>query len=156
MEARAERPAPQPFQQIPAGLFGDDGGGGDGGGDDPGAAPAPQPSPLAPPVGPAPAVVPPGPTDNAAASGAGKALLWVTGGLVIGALVGGSMGAAAGVVGVGAARNVVRVKALWNSPNPTDRSEAGKSATMAIFGLGIAGMLGYHAYQNKKKDGFPW
>lgn len=151
MEARASRAEPEPvgFQRIPGYGAEDDGGGGPP--PDPGPAPMPAPSMALAPI-----PVPPGPSDGAAAAGAGKALLWVTAGLVVGALAGGSMGAAAGVVGVGAARNVLRVRSLWSSPNPSDRSEAGKSATMAIFGIGIAGMLGYHAYQQKQKDGFPW
>lgn len=76
-------------------------------------------------------------------------LLWATGGLIVGGLVAGPLGAAAGIVGVGAARNTVRAKNGWADPNPEVRAEAGKSATMAIFGIGIAGMLGYYAWQHR-------
>jgi len=63
--------------------------------------------------------------------------------------VAGPLGAAAGIVGVGAVRNTVRAKNGWADPDPEVRAEAGKSATMAIFGIGIAGMLSYYAWQHR-------
>ncbi len=86
------------------------------------------------------------------ASGAGKALVLVAVGMVGGGLAGGIWGAAAGVAGMGALRNLVRTKQIFASPDPTLRSEAGKSATMGVFGLGIAAMLGYQAYKVKRGD----
>lgn len=116
-------------------------------GDDQGA-PAPDPSPLPAPM-PPPGPLLPQSDDAALRRGAGRALLFVSGGLAVGWLVGGTFGAAAGVVGAGAIRNALRVREAWNSPSPDERSEAGKSATMAIFGFGIAGMLAYKAYQKR-------
>jgi hypothetical protein len=110
--------------------------------------PEPGPAPALVPVhpeGPSPVAPPPG--DTALRRGAAKGLLWATAGLVAGGLVAGPLGAAAGVVGVGAIRNTLRAKSGWADPDPEIRAEAGKSATMAIFGLGIAGMLGYYAWQ---------
>jgi len=112
-------------------------------------APEPAPMPLAPvrPEGPSPLAPPPG--DSALRRGAAKGLLWATAGLVAGGLVAGPLGAAAGIVGVGAVRNTVRAKNGWADPDPEVRAEAGKSATMAIFGIGIAGMLSYYAWQHR-------
>lgn len=100
--------------------------------------------------------IPPSQDDQALTAGAGRALVFVTLGLVGGAIVGGAWGAASGVALVGATRNLVRVKNLWGSPRPDDRSEAGKSATLGIFGLGIAGLLGYQAYKSKSEGGSPF
>lgn len=140
MEARSKGPAePVAYSRIPYGA------------DDlapigPGGQP-PLPGPL---PGPAPMPLPPMPGDGALALGAGKALVYVSAGLVVGALAGGAWGAGAGVALVGALRNLVRTKATWSSDSSEERAEAGKSATMAIFGLGLAGMLGYQAYKQKE------
>ena len=112
----------------------------------PGGVPQPTPSPS-------PMPTPPGPITGRrfpAASGAGKALVFVTLGMVGGAIAGGAWGAGAGVALAGALRNVARVKECWGSPTETDRSEAGKSATMAFFGLGLAAVLGYQAYKARE------
>ena len=86
--------------------------------------------------------------DEALRRGAARGLVIVAAGLVVGGLIGGPLGAAAGVVGAGAARNTLRAKEGWGDPDPEVRAEAGKSATMAIFGLGIAGMLIYQAWKD--------
>ena len=99
------------------------------------------PSPVSPPSG-----------DGALRRGAAHGLLWATGGLIVGGLVAGPLGAAAGVISIGAVRNTLRAKNGWADPNPELRAEAGKSATMAIFGIGIAGMLGYYAWQQRYDD----
>lgn len=104
------------------------------------------------PVEPAGPVLPP-PGDGALRRGAARGLLFCSAGLLVGGLVGGAYGAGAGVVGAGALRNIFRAKNDWSNPDPEVRTEAAKSATMAIFGLGIAGMLGYHAWQDRYGDG---
>lgn len=120
------------------------------------APPTPPAAPMVPPVA---LPMAPAPSGGSVAMGAGKALLFATVGLVTGAIAAGAWGAACGVTAAGALRNLARTKSLWSSPNPDDRSEAGKSATMGILGLGIAGMIGYHAYtirDDADKDEFPW
>jgi len=99
------------------------------------------PSPVLPPRG-----------DTALRRGAATGLLFASAGLLAGGLVAGPLGAAAGVVAVGAVRNTLRAKDGWAHPDPEMRAEAGKSATMAIFGLGIAGMLSYYAWQHRYED----
>lgn len=113
----------------------------------------PPPSPGIVPLGPeGPSPIGPPPGDTALRRGATAALLWASAGLLAGGLVAGPLGAAAGVVGVGAIRNTVRAKGGWADPDPRVRAEAGKSATMAIFGIGITGMLGYYAWQHRGED----
>ena len=102
------------------------------------------------PEGPSPMLPPQG--DSALRRGAGKGLLFASAGLLVGGLVAGPLGAAAGVVAVGAVRNTLRAKDGWAHPDPEIRAEAGKSATMAIFGIGITGMLGYYAWQHRDED----
>lgn len=104
---------------------------------------APASPPVAPPVMPMVAVQVAS-QDAALRRGAGIGLLWAAAGLVAGAALAGPLGAAAGLSAVGAARNGLRAKRLWTSPVEADRVEAGKSATMAVFGVGIAGVLIYY------------
>lgn len=112
----------------------------------------PAPAPVVPirPEMPSPVLPPPG--DSALRRGAARGFLMATGGLVAGTLALGPIGGAAGLVAVGVVRNTLRAKEGWSDPNPGIRSEAGKSATMAIFGIGIAGMLGYYAWQRRYGD----
>lgn len=86
--------------------------------------------------------------------GAATALIGATAGLLIGGFVAGPRGAAAGVSLFGALRNANRARKTWTDPNPEIRVEAGKSATMALFGLGITGMLIYHEW--KARDGYEY
>ncbi len=113
----------------------------------------PSPSSGAPvvPVEPVSPVLPP-PGDGALRRGAARGLLLCAAGLLVGGLVGGAYGAGAGVVGAGAIRNILRAKNDWSNPDPELRAEAAKSATMSIFGLGIAAMLGYHAWDDRYGD----
>ena len=117
---------------------------------EPAPAPGPMPGPAPLPVGPTPMF--PAPGDGALRRGAARGLLFASAGLVVGGLVAGPLGAAAGLVSIGAVRNVLRAKNGWAAPDPETRAEAGKSATMAIFGLGIAGMLGYQAWKRHDDD----
>lgn len=114
--------------------------------------PPPAPGPVVPfrPEMPSPVGPPPG--DTALRRGAARGFLMATGGLIAGTLFLGPIGGAAGVVAVGVARNTLRAKDGWADPDPAVRNEAGKSATMAIFGIGIAGMLGYYAWQRRYGD----
>lgn len=71
----------------------------------------------------------------AAGTGAGYAL-------------GGAYGAGAGLLAVGATRNMLRAKSFWRKSD-AEHAEAVKSGTMALFGFGIGGFLAYKAYQSK-------
>ncbi len=88
-------------------------------------------------------------TDPSIRRGAGLTVIGCGVAALVGAVVRGPLGAAAGVVGFGAARNTMRAKALWASPSDADRVEAGKSATLAVFGFGATGLLLYHAFSER-------
>lgn len=66
-----------------------------------------------------------------------------------GAYFGGAYGAGAGLLLVGAGRNILRAKRTWGS---SDHSEAVKSGTMALFGLGIGGWLAYKAWEGREHE----
>ncbi len=88
-------------------------------------------------------------TDPSIRRGAGLTVIGCGVSALVGAVVRGPLGAAAGVVGFGAARNTMRAKALWTSSLEADRVEAGKSATLAVFGFGATGLLLYHAFSER-------
>jgi hypothetical protein len=134
-----------------------------GGGAEPGAAPpgAAMPPPTMPASAPAPGPSPAGPIavmppasggDASLRAGAAKALFGVTVSMLLGAWVAGPRGAAAGVSLFGTFRNANRARKTFTDPNPEVRVEAGKSATMAVFGAGIAGMLLYHEWKARNDD----
>lgn len=78
-------------------------------------------------------------------------LVWGGLGAIAGAYVLGPLGALAGVIASGAVRNGVRAAQNWKSLSENDRQEATKSATMAVFGTGVAGMLAYAAASKKEE-----
>jgi len=143
IEARASGHAGEPVAFRPMGDTvlqtdsGGSGGGGNGTAEPPPMTMAPVPQPL------------PSELRRDTALGAGKAMVYVTLGMVVGAVAGGAYGAATGVVAVGALRNLSRVRDLWSSSSPEDRIEAGKSTTLGLFGLGASAFLGYQAYKEK-------
>ena len=81
-------------------------------------------------------------------TGAGVGILLAGVATAAGAYVGGAYGAGAGLLLMGATRNLYRVKQLWSGA-ATDREEAMKSGTMALFGLGIGGWPAYKAYETR-------
>lgn len=93
----------------------------------------------------------PGGGDSSLRAGAAKALVGATVAMLLGAWVAGPRGAAAGVSLVGTLRNANRARKTFTDPNPEVRVEAGKSATMAVFGLGITGMLLYHEWKARNE-----
>lgn len=100
-----------------------------------------------------PAGSPPRPLAPAASPSslsAGTGLLMVVAGTAAGFWLGGPWGAGAGLLLTGAGRNAVRAQQAWGSPDPAQRLEAGKSATMAVFGIGIGGYLSYLAYEARR------
>lgn len=88
-------------------------------------------------------------TDPSIRRGAGVAIIGCGAAALVGGVVRGPLGAIAGVVGFGSVRNTLRAKTLWTSSSPDDRVEAGKSATLAVFGFGATGLLLYHAFSER-------
>lgn len=121
---------------------------------EPGAAPMPDPvpGPSIPMPSSAMATMPfPGAPSTSVRMGAAKALVGVTVGMLIGAWVAGPRGAGAGVAVVGTLLNANRARTGWSAADPELRVEAGKSATMAVFGAGIAGMLLYQEWKARNE-----
>lgn len=69
-----------------------------------------------------------------------------------GAWLGGGFGAGAGLLLFGGMRNALRARTAWSAA-PPNLAEGTRSATLALFGLGVGGYLGYRAYTRKSSDG---
>jgi hypothetical protein len=89
------------------------------------------------------------PDYRAARRGAGFGLLMATAGTGAGLWFGGPLGAGAGLLLVGAARNTMRATRGWRDPDPLVRQDAGTSAALALFGALLGGYLGYHVYAKR-------
>jgi hypothetical protein len=112
-----------------------------------------QTPPVALPEAPAPGAARAAQAPSSAAPsrfGVGLAILCVGAAAGAGAYFGGAYGAGAGLLLAGGARNTWRAKQLWSAPLPEQRSEAVKSGTMALFGLGVGGWLAYKAYESRR------
>lgn len=81
---------------------------------------------------------------------AGLGLLLAVGAAGAGAALAGPWGAGAGLLLLGATRNVFRAQQLWALPE--GRAEAGRSGTVALVGLGVGGYCAYRAYQSRKAE----
>lgn len=94
------------------------------------------------------------PTDayRAARTGAGVGLLLATAGTGAGFWLGGPVGAGAGLLLVGAARNTLRATRGWSDTDPVVRQDAGTSASLALFGALLGGYLAYRAYAKRTGD----
>lgn len=107
------------------------------------------PPPAAPPL-PAPATTP------SAAPGlrtrAGLALIGAAAATAVGAWLGGGYGAGAGLLLYGGGRNALRARAAWIG-TPPDPAGGTRAATLALFGLGVGGYLGYRAFTRNTTDG---
>lgn len=68
-----------------------------------------------------------------------------------GAVLGGPLGALAGLTGVGAVRNLYRSQAIASS-DPTEQSDAVRSLAIGVIGVAIAGYLGYKIYSSHKDE----
>jgi len=86
---------------------------------------------------------------RAARVGAGIGLLLAVMGTGAGFWIGGPLGAGAGLLLVGSARNTLRATRDWRNPDPIVRQEAGTSASLALFGALIGGYLGYRVYAKR-------
>ncbi len=108
----------------------------------PGAAPAPRPAQVAFEA-----------TKSSTRTDVGVSMVWLGIGAVAGAAVMGPLGAASGALLVGAARNGYRAYLGWSGSDPATRQEATKSATVALFGAGISGMLAFAAMKKDSDNG---
>jgi hypothetical protein len=90
---------------------------------------------------------------RAARRGAGIGLLLATAGTGVGLWIGGPVGAGAGLLLVGAARNAVRATRDWRDADLLVRQEAGTNAALALFGTLLGGYLGYRVYSKRTGEG---
>ena len=121
--------------------------------------PAPQAAPQ-PPSAPEMALPPPGVTlgapllrqrsPTAARAKAGLGAIVAAAGAGAGAVVlGGPLGALAGLTAIGTARNLYRSQGL-GSTDPTEKADAARSFALAVVGVAIVGYLGYRIYNRKE------
>ena len=86
----------------------------------------------------------------AARAKAGLGLIAAAAGAGAGAVLGGPGGAAVGLIGVGALRNLYRVQGL-SSPDPEVKADAARSLAICLVGGALAGYLGYKIW-SKESD----
>jgi len=110
--------------------------------------PAPSSMVAAPTMLPMPPTprLPPVEEYRAARRGAGIGLVMATAGTGAGFWLGGPLGAGAGLLLVGAARNTLRATRGWSDADPVVRQDAGTSASLALFGALLGGYLAYRVY----------
>jgi len=85
----------------------------------------------------------------AARARAGLGVLAAAAGAGLGGILGGPWGMAAGLTGVGALRNLYRTQGIASS-DPSEQSDAARSAALALVGGAIAVYLGYKAFSTKE------
>jgi hypothetical protein len=90
---------------------------------------------------------------DSARTDVGVSMVWLGIGAVAGAAAMGPLGAASGALLVGAARNGYRAYLGWSGADTATRQEATKSATVALFGAGISGMLAFAAMKKGSDNG---
>jgi hypothetical protein len=90
---------------------------------------------------------------RAARRGAGIGLILATAGTGAGLWFGGPLGAGAGLLLIGSARNTLRATRDWRNPDPLVRQEAGTSAALALFGALLGGYLTYQVYAKRTGEG---
>ena len=66
-------------------------------------------------------------------------------------MLGGPLGALAGITGVGAARNLYRSQGIASS-DPAEQSDAARSLAIGVVGLAALGYLGYKIWSAKEGD----
>ncbi len=87
-------------------------------------------------------------------TGAGVGLLLAVTGTAVGAAAGGLWGALAGLLYAGAVRNTYRAARTWADPDDAVRSEAVRSATVAVFG-GFMGIVATVQAASRKSEDAP-
>lgn len=99
---------------------------------------------------PAPAS-PPLPVEPGSRTRAGVGLVSAAVGTAVGYWLGGPIGAGAGLLLTGAARNTLRATRYWADPDPAARLDAGTSAGLALLGAAVGAALAYHAYRIERE-----
>lgn len=87
----------------------------------------------------------------AARAKAGFGLIAAAAGAGAGAVLAGPGGAAVGLIGVGALRNLYRAQGL-SSPDPEVKHDAARSVALFLVGGALAGYLGYKVFTSSKDD----
>lgn len=82
---------------------------------------------------------------------AGLGLMVAAAGAGAGAVLGGPGGAAVGLIGMGALRNLYRAQGL-SSPDPQVKGDAARSLAICVVGFALAGYLGYKIWHSSKDD----
>jgi hypothetical protein len=101
-----------------------------------------QSMPMRPMAGPAT-------TPFAARAKAGFGLIAAAAGAGAGAVLAGPGGAAVGLIGVGALRNLYRAQGL-SSPDPEVKHDAARAVALFLVGGALAGYLGYKIFSSNK------
>ena len=93
----------------------------------------------------------PGPSTPplAARAKAGLGLIAAAAGAGAGAVLAGPGGAAVGLIGVGALRNLYRAQGL-SSPDPEVKHDAARAVALFLVGGALAGYLGYKVFTSNK------
>lgn len=118
------------------------------------APPADAPLPVAPAAParafqPLPPARPPSPT--AARAKAGLGIVAAFAGAGVGAVLGGPLGAVAGLTGIGTIRNLYRSQGIASS-DPAEQGDAARSLALGVLGVAIVGYVGYKIYSSSKDD----
>lgn len=88
---------------------------------------------------------------TAARAKAGLGIVVAGLGTGVGAVLGGPLGALAGLTSVGAARNLYRAQGIA-SADPTEQGDAARSLALGVIGVAIVGFIGYKIYSSRKDD----
>lgn len=90
-------------------------------------------------------------TPTAARAKAGLGVVAAFAGAGAGAVLGGPLGALAGLTGVGALRNLYRSQGIA-SADSAEQSDAARSLALGVIGVAIVGVIGYKIYNSRKDD----
>ncbi len=117
----------------------------------PQAQPAPEQrqAPVAPQMMPMRPVAGPSRAPFAVRAKAGFGLIAAAAGAGAGAVLAGPGGAAVGLIGVGALRNLYRAQGL-SSPDPEAKGDAAKALALCLVGTALAGYVGYRLWTSSK------
>jgi hypothetical protein len=83
-------------------------------------------------------------------TGAGVAVVTALGAAVVGSLLLGPIGIAAGLSVAGGIRNAYVSATTWQSPDPATRTEAGRAGVAALVDLALSGLLIHHVLSKRE------